>query len=205
MIESDWKRAVELVPRLRLIEDELNVYEGLMARWQKKVNLVGPSTLANMWVRHFADSAQLVEWASPSSRWADLGSGAGFPGMVVGILQKHAGGGVTHLIESDLRKAAFLREVSRETGARVIVHAQRSELVLDGLVLDVVTSRAMASLQTLFHLSRAHVEKGAVALFLKGRDVVSELTDAAIPCSFSVESWPDRLQDGGNVVSIRRA
>jgi 16S rRNA (guanine527-N7)-methyltransferase len=176
-----------------------------MVRWQKKVNLVGPSTLANVWVRHFADSAQLVEWASPSLRWADLGSGAGFPGMVVGIFQKRAGGGVTHLIESDLRKAAFLREVSRETGARVVVHARRSELALDELDLDIVTSRAMASLQTLFHLSQAHVEKGAVALFLKGRDIVSELTDAAIPCSFRVESWPDRLRDGGNVVSIRLA
>lgn len=203
MSDSDRKRAEAAVSQLASIEEELRIYRALILRWQQKINLVGPSTLEHIWVRHFADSAQLAQWAPVNCVWADLGSGAGFPGMVIALLQKQ-GGGITHLVESDLRKAAFLREVSRETGARIVVHAKRCEAVLDMLDADVVTSRAMASIKQLFALARSSVEKGAVALFLKGRDVVSELTEAAIPCNFHVESWPDRLQDGGNVVRIRR-
>lgn len=206
MIDSgrEWSKAhvLDSFPRLNPIAAELDIYSELLIRWQAKLNLVGPSTLPLIWLRHFADSAQLVEVFEPDGVWADLGSGAGFPGMVIALLQK-AGGGETHLIEADIRKAAFLREVSRETGARAIVHAQRAEGVLPTIAPAVITSRAMTSIDGLFKLSRYHVENGAVGLFLKGRDVVSELTKASIPSNFEVSLTPSRVDVEGCLVQIR--
>ena len=150
----------------------LMVYAELLEKWQKRINLVGPSTLADLWVRHFANSLQLLQHAGPWRNWADLGSGAGFPGMVVALASDdHAK--TVHLIESDKRKASFLREVSRETRARVEIHADRIERVLPVLSsenqIDVVSARALAPLETLIAISRPALEKGAVGLFLKGK------------------------------------
>ena len=202
MNDSDRKRAIVLYPALLEIERELSIYLDLLFRWQEKINLVGPATLTTPWVRHFADSMQLLDLASCSSHWVDLGSGAGFPGMVIALAQKARCGGVMHLIESDVRKAAFLRAVSRETGANAIVHNARAEIVLPTLNVDVITSRAMASLAELVDLCHAHVEKGAIALFPKGRDVAAELTKISTSSSLHVKLTPSKTEPDCSIVEI---
>lgn len=203
MIDSDRERALDALPGLREIASELDIYADLLRRWQSKVNLIGRSTLPQVWWRHFADSMQVCEIADTGSVWTDLGSGAGFPGLVVALVQSRTGKGVTHLIEADQRKAAFLREVSRETGANAVVHCARVEAVLPSLKTDLISSRAMASLRSLFGLTREHVENGATAIFFKGRDVVSELTEASIPCNFVVSTTASRIDRDSCLVQIR--
>ena len=135
---ADRRRTLESFPELRAIEAELEIYERLLRKWQAKINLVGPSTLDQIWWRHFADSAQLLAYAPDARAWADLGSGGGFPGMVLALLLKPAGNAEVTLVESDSRKAAFLREVSRETFAPTVVLNQRME-ALDIERPDIVT------------------------------------------------------------------
>jgi 16S rRNA (guanine527-N7)-methyltransferase len=201
---NDRDRALELVPALREIESQLVVYEDLLRRWQMRMNLVGRSTLSEIWTRHFADSGQLLSDAAVNKRWADLGSGAGFPGLVLSLLQGRNEGEM-HLIESDTRKAAFLREVSRETGSRAVVHNSRVEDVIGDIDPSIVTSRAMADIAILFRAARPFVEKGGAGLFLKGRDIAAELTRASIPSNFAVRLRPSKVDPASSVVLIERA
>ena len=195
--------ALQAVPVLAEIEEELAVYESLLVRWQARLNLVAKSTVADVWNRHFGDSGQLGEFAATSARWVDLGSGAGFPGLVIALLQSKRCAGEMHLIESDARKVAFLREVSRETGAGAVVHKARCEDILAEIDPSVIASRAMANLETLWTLSAPLVEKGALALFMKGRDVASELTAASIPSSYSVTLFPSKIDAASSIVRIQ--
>jgi 16S rRNA (guanine527-N7)-methyltransferase len=175
---GDRERALALCPELIAIAAELAVYEELLRRWQKTINLVAPGTLGHIWSRHFADSAQ-VRAAAPQVRlWADLGSGAGFPGLVTALLLKGAPGAAVHLIESDQRKAAFLRAVSRETGAPTEIHAGRIEDILADLspAPEAISARALAPLATLVDMIRIPLEKSAIGVFLKGADWRNELT-----------------------------
>ena len=202
MTDSDKERAIRLCSRLSGIREPLEIYERMLLKWQARINLVGPSTTGLVWTRHFADSAQLADYAPIAGVWVDLGSGAGFPGLVIALLQRAAGAGAMHLIESDTRKAAFLREVSRETGAGAIVHNARCEDVLDRLAPTVITSRAMAALPDLWKYCRSHVENGAVALFLKGRDVEVELTKTPISSNFRIGIEPSKIDPGGAILRI---
>jgi 16S rRNA (guanine527-N7)-methyltransferase len=177
---GDRDRALALCPELAAIAAELAVYEDLLRRWQKTINLVSPGTLDHLWSRHFADSAQ-VRAAAPQVRlWADLGSGAGFPGLVTGLLVKGQPGAVVHLIESDQRKAAFLRAVSRETGAPTEIHAGRIDDILACLspAPEAISARALAPLAALVDMIRIPLEKNAIGVFLKGADWRNELTHA---------------------------
>ncbi len=201
--DEDRDRAIGLVPTLAVVADRLEVYAELLNKWQSRINLVGRSTLHDLWTRHFADSAQLAGIVPLAGCWADLGSGAGFPGLVLALMQDHSASEM-HLIESDARKAAFLREVSRETGAGAIIHNGRSEDILRELSPNVVTSRAMAALAILFQQARPFVENGGVAVFLKGRDIGSELTRAAIPSNFSVSLETSLVDPDGSIVVVRR-
>jgi len=149
-------------------------YADLLLRWQKAINLVGASTLPDLWRRHFEDSAQLFSLLPPTARvLVDLGSGAGFPGLVLALM----GVPEVHLVESDRRKATFLREAARATGTAVTVHADRIESV-PPFPADVVTSRACAPLQDLLKLSLPFRKAGTLGLFLKGKMVNRELTRA---------------------------
>lgn len=153
--------------------ERLTVYESLLRKWQKTINLVGPKTLDDAWSRHFLDSAQLHPLCPESVRvLVDLGSGAGFPGLVLAIM----GVPEVHLIESDVRKGAFLREVARATGAPVTVHSKRIEAV-QGLQADVLTARALAPLTDLLAWGARFLAIDGVALFLKGQNVDDELTE----------------------------
>ncbi len=203
-VAPDREQALALIPGLRAIEPELAIYEDLLRRWQAKINLVAPTTLDAIWLRHFADSAQVVE-ALPQARvWADLGSGAGFPGLVTALLLKSQPGAEVHLIESDQRKAAFLRAVSRETGAPVTVHAERIEKALAPLAgrIDAVSARALAPLDRLVALARAPLEKGAKAVFLKGEEWADELTAARRAGSFSYQTIESRTHPRARLIVV---
>lgn len=153
----------------------LRTYLDLLRRWQPAVNLVGRGMLADPWRRHILDSAQLIHYLPPRViSLVDLGSGAGFPGMVLAIL----GTPGVHLIESDQRKVVFLREVARATQTAVQIHAARIEDV-PGSPADVVTARALAPLPRLLELARPFLGPHTRCLFLKGARASSELTAAS--------------------------
>ena len=152
----------------------LTIHLELLERWQGAINLVGPGALKDPWRRLILDSAQLVKYLPPDNAGlVDLGSGAGFPGMVLAILGVRG----VHLIESDRRKAVFLREVARLTGTPAEVHALRIERIA-GWRSDVVTARALAPLPRLLELAARFLTPSTTCLFLKGKDVERELTEA---------------------------
>jgi 16S rRNA (guanine527-N7)-methyltransferase len=190
--EGDRERALELCPRLIPFVGEFDSYLALLRKWQPKINLVSDATLAQAWTRHFADSVQALDAVAGVTTWADLGSGAGFPGMALAICLKGQPGAQVHLIESDQRKAAFLRAVSRETNAPALVHSGRIESELPKLagLMGGVTARGVAPLSQLFAWSEQMLLKNAVCVFLKGEDWRRELTQLELPSSFRVTSIP---------------
>jgi 16S rRNA (guanine527-N7)-methyltransferase len=182
----------------------LELYARLLGEWQKRINLVAPSTLSDVWRRHMLDSAQIVPHIPSGARTlVDLGSGAGFPGLVLAIMT----GLETHLIESDQRKAAFLREVARQTGAKVELHIGRIEK-MPPILADVLTARALASLAELLEFSPNFLKKEGVALLLKGKNWREELTDAQKAWIFGFEPVPSWTDPAGillRIHEVRRA
>jgi len=182
---------------------KLKLYELLLLKWQHRFNLVGSSTLSQIPVRHFRDSSQLLPLAGPWERWIDIGSGAGFPGMVVAILSptKHV-----HMVEADKRKASFLAEVSRETGVRVHLHVGRIERILPDLVqkthFDIVSARALAPLKDLLRLADPVLKHGGRGLFLKGKDLEPELTEAELTSKFRYDLIDSVTERGAKVVIV---
>lgn len=150
----------------------LQEYESLLRRWQKSINLVSQSTLDNIWERHILDSVQLLPYIPESTNIiADLGSGAGFPGLVLALCGE--GRFTVHLVESDTRKGVFLQEVIRKTGANAKLHSERIER-LSPLNADVVTARALAPLPKLWSYATRHLSTSGMGLFLKGQNVEKE-------------------------------
>lgn len=186
--------------------ERLKLYEKLLIQWQKAVNLVAPNTLGEIWSRHFADSAQLFALAPHKKTWVDLGSGAGFPGLVIAILLANQPDSVVHLIESNSRKCAFLSEVARQTGAPARVHNARiADVARSGVVplADVVTARALAPLDALLELALPFFGDASAGLFLKGREAASEIADARARWTFDVQFHPSRSDPGGQILEIR--
>lgn len=170
--------------------DRLSRYAEILCKWQPIQNLVAPKTLPDLWNRHIADSAQLMALAPNARIWVDMGTGAGFPGMVIAILLANQGECGVHLIESNARKCAFLGEVARETEAAVTLHNERVEaLDASGPLghVDIVTARAVAPLNRLLEFSAPLFGAETRGLFLKGRRA-SEEVDAAL------EAWTFRHQ-----------
>jgi len=153
--------------------DRFEIYLALLSKWQRAINLVGKNTLANAWRRHILDSAQLLPHIEKDLKIADLGSGAGLPGLVIAI----ATGANVQLVESDQRKATFMREVARETGTDVDVHVARIE-DLPSLDADIVTARALAPLPKLLPWVHRHLKKGGKSVLMKGAGVDQELTES---------------------------
>lgn len=183
------------------------IYERLLRKWQKAINLVSSRTLDDVWRRHFWDSAQLFELGKGRENWLDFGSGGGLPGLAIGILLAEKGKGSIQLVESDQRKCAFLREVSRETSIPVTVHNCRIELsgpIVKGKI-DVVTARALASLPTLLGYAQEYLEKGAICLFPKGQDVGAELTQIPMDSRVQIELMPSETDQSARIVVVRRA
>jgi len=156
------------------VMERLSAYADLLIKWQRRINLVGKATLDDLWRRHMLDSAQLHPLIPVSARTlVDLGSGAGFPALVLAIL----GVPGVHLVESDGRKCAFLQEAARATGTTVEIHRTRIEKT-SPISADVVTARACAPLVSLVEYARPFLKKGSICLFSKGRNAQEELTES---------------------------
>ncbi|NNJ66486.1 MAG: 16S rRNA (guanine(527)-N(7))-methyltransferase RsmG [Boseongicola sp.] len=183
--------------------EKLELYEALLRKWTKRINLVAPGTLDALWQRHFTDSAQILRLAAASaSSWADLGSGGGFPGAIIAILASSTGQGIQMtLIESDQRKAAFLRAVARETKTPFSVIAERIE-TSEPVGADVVTARALAPLDTLLGYVVRHVAANGTALLPKGANAVSELEKARKTWSFTCESTQSMTDPQAAILKI---
>jgi 16S rRNA (guanine527-N7)-methyltransferase len=177
---EDKVAALALTPVSRETEARLDRYVALLRDWQAKTNLVARSTLPNLWTRHVSDSLQLLTLAQGAKLWVDLGSGGGFPGVVLACALAETPGAMVHLVERNTKKAAFLREAVRITDSPAAVHlADIGDSVdrIDGPI-DCVTARAVAPLHQLIGFAEPLVRRGAKALFLKGQDVEAELTEA---------------------------
>ena len=177
--------------------ERLQVYADLLVKWQRRINLVGPGTLADLWRRHFLDSAQLAPLLS-AGPLLDLGAGAGFPGLVLAIVA----GVPAHLAESDGRKCAFLAEVIRLTGAPATVLHRRIEAVTPFPVAT-VTARALAPLERLLDLAAPFLGPDSQCLFLKGRTGEEELTQAAKGWTMIVERRASLADPSGLIFQLR--
>ena len=175
----------------------LETYERLLTTWNKRINLVAPATLHQLWTRHFLDSAQLVDLAGGKT-WADLGSGGGFPGAVVAIMASSEQR--TVLIESDQRKAAFLRTIARETRPFEVI-ARRIEDT-DPQEADVVSARALAPLPVLLGYVSRHLKPGGLAVLPKGKKAKDEIREALEHWRFDCEIYPSQTDPDAVVLTI---
>ncbi len=183
--------------------ERLEAYVGLLKKWQKSINLIAPSTEAEIWERHVSDSAQLQNivpnW--PTGRWVDLGSGGGFPGIVVAILRPREASPV-RLIESNRKKSLFLKEAIRVSGANAIVHNERIETQSASEKSDIVSARACAPLSQLLEWAYPLLATGGVCAFHKGQDLDDELTLAHKCWNMTVEAVPSQTHSHGKILLI---
>jgi 16S rRNA (guanine527-N7)-methyltransferase len=205
-LTADRARALALVPVSRETAARLDRFVALLIDWQGRMNLIAASTMPTLWTRHIADSLQLTAIAPQARKWADLGSGGGFPGVPIACALAEQGSEV-HLIESNKKKAAFLREAVRVTGAPAVVHAERVADFAEGFrgELDAVTARALAPLPDLLSIAYPLLKRGAQGLFPKGQDVEAELTQATKCWSIQASLVPSRTDPKSRVVVIREA
>jgi 16S rRNA (guanine527-N7)-methyltransferase len=199
-LADDRQAALRLVPVSRETEERLAAFVDLLDRWRRKTNLIADSTFASVWTRHIADSAQLIALAPEAKQWVDMGSGAGFPGLVIAIQLAEVFGAVVHCIESDQRKCAFLREATRATGAAATIHPERVEAIEPESLgaVDAVTARAFAPLPLTLRLARPWMERGAVAVFPRGESARDQI--AALP-----EAWANAIEPLPSVVNPKAA
>jgi 16S rRNA (guanine527-N7)-methyltransferase len=205
-LHADKMATLQLTPVSRETEARLDRYVDLLLKWQAKTNLVAPSTLPNLWTRHIADSLQLLYLAPSAKTWVDLGSGGGFPGVVLACAMAEIPGAMVHLVERNAKKAAFLREALRVTEAPGhVILADTGDCVdsVPGQV-DCVTARALASLHLLIGFAEPLVQRGAKALFLKGQDVAAELTEATRYWKITPRLHPSRTGGNGWIVELER-
>ena len=181
VIPADKAAALALTPVSRETEARLDAYVDLLAQWQSKTNLIASSTLPTVWTRHISDSLQLLNLLPAAKIWADLGSGGGFPGVVLACALAESPGAMIHLVERNAKKAAFLREALRVTGAPGAVYPGDIKDSVDRISGDIncATARAVAPLNQLIGYAEPYIKRGAKVLFLKGQDVEAELTEAA--------------------------
>ncbi|MBL4614427.1 MAG: 16S rRNA (guanine(527)-N(7))-methyltransferase RsmG [Magnetovibrio sp.] len=181
------------------VMDRLQAYANLLIKWQAKINLVGPATVPHVWQRHMLDSAQLSTFIPKDKKIVDFGSGAGFPGLVLACMRPDLD---VHLVESDQRKCAFLQEVNRTVGCGATVHNQRIE-TLAPLEADIITSRALASLDKLLSFAQMHSLSTGICLFLKGKRWLEELTEAQKNWIMQVQNHPSRTDPAGMILELR--
>ena len=181
---------------------DLEAFRARVADTNEVMNLVGPATLPQFWRRHALDSAQLLSLAPDALTWADLGAGAGFPGVVLAILLKGKPGARVHLIDSLSKRCRFLEQTVRALGLPAEVHNARAESLR--LRVDAVTARACAPLDKLFGFAWPYLSLGAQGLFLKGESVETEVAEARRRWRFDADLIPSRSDNRGRVVRIRR-
>jgi len=217
-LSADRQNALAMFDVSRETIARLDRFVELLLVWQGRTNLISPSTIPSLWTRHVADSLQLLQLAETSPPhppphagegrtggfWLDLGSGGGFPGIVIACALADVPGTQIHLIESNMKKASFLREVVRETQVPGIVHAARIETLVPvlGAAADYVTARALAPLPDLFEMVAPFLKKGAKAFLLKGQDLDIELTEATKRWSIEAESVPSKTSKTGRILIV---
>jgi len=181
--------------------ERMRLFAALVRKWTPAINLVSKASVPDLWSRHMLDSAQLLALAPAlPHRWVDLGSGGGFPGIVIAILTE--GHSEVVLVESDARKATFLGQAVRELGLNARVVTSRIEALADQRG-DVVSARALGSLTALCGYAHRHLAPGGVALFPKGARADLELTEAAKTWAFSVQQHPSRTETGASILAVR--
>ena len=203
-LTADRSRALALTPVSRETLDRLDRFVAVLLEWQQRMNLIASSTEPKLWTRHVADSLQLLALAPQAQIWVDLGSGAGFPGVVLACALADRPGARVRLVERSTKKADFLREAVHATGAPAEVHAVRLEDFLENLAapVDVVTARALAPLAGLLTAAYPLLKTGTLGLFPKGQDVGAELTEAAKCWSIQSSLVPSLTDPKARIVRI---
>ncbi|HKA81381.1 MAG TPA: 16S rRNA (guanine(527)-N(7))-methyltransferase RsmG [Xanthobacteraceae bacterium] len=205
-LAADRARAFALTPVSRETSQRLDRFVELLLRWQRTTNLIAPSTIPKLWTRHIADSLQLIDLVPDARAWVDLGSGGGFPGLVIACVLAERSGALVHLVESNAKKAAFLREAQRVTEAPVRVHLERIDEFAARLAepVDVVSARAVAPLNSLLDQAFPLLGKnGVTGLFLKGQNAELEVGEASKNWNIKVNLLPSRTDPAGRIVVIR--
>jgi 16S rRNA (guanine527-N7)-methyltransferase len=204
-LERDREQALALTPVSRETLVRLDRFVALLLQRQPQINLIAPSTAPTLWTRHVSDSLQLLELAPQARVWADFGSGAGFPGLVVACALADVADAQVHLVESSAKKAAFLREAAQATGAPAIVHAVRVADFVRAAPpgIAALTARAFAPLAELFTAAHPLLIKGAVGVFPKGQAVEAELTEAAKCWKIKATLAVSRTDPRGRIVVVR--
>jgi 16S rRNA (guanine527-N7)-methyltransferase len=204
-LDADKKRAFLLTPVSRETERRLELFVDLLLLWQEKINLVSKQTLRQVWTRHVADSLQLLALTPEARVWADFGSGGGFPGIPIACALADRTDTMIHLIESNGKKAAFLREAVRVTGVPAKVHLMRAEKFGESCAetIHVVTARALSPLKILCDQAFPLIDRGALGIFPKGQDVDAELTEAAKYWTLEASKVPGKTSPDGCIVVIR--
>jgi 16S rRNA (guanine527-N7)-methyltransferase len=180
---------------------DLDRFRTMLAEWNQNMNLVGPATLDVFWSRHAWDSAQLLRLAPDARSWADLGAGAGLPGVVLAVMGKGRLGFHVDLVESMAKRCRFLSEVVTALDLPATVHNERAENL--DLTVEIVTARACAPLHRLLGYARPYLKAGATGLFLKGQDVVADMKEAARYWEYEADVVPSLSDPRGRIVRVR--
>ena len=183
---------------------DLQSFHDLLLGCKGRMNLVGPSAMAEFWPRHVLDCAQLLHVEHSAIRWVDVGAGAGFPGIILAILLKGYADACVHLVESMAKRVGFLVHVSEALSLPVVIHHTRAEALPSPRGLQMVTARACAPFPRLFNYTAHFFDAGAEGLFLKGRDVESELTIARRSWTFDSDLIQSQSDPAGRLVRIRK-
>lgn len=184
---------------------DLQKFERLVVKWQSHINLISPTTIATAWQRHILDSVQPFIIKSEANVWLDIGSGGGFPGIVTAILLKQRNGASVSLVESNNKKAAFLRLVIAELRLPAQVYAERIENLYGKLpVPEIITARAFASLNDIFRITKPWLSKKTVALLQKGRDYEQEIEEAYANWTFNLIKHRSMIEDDSFILEIKQ-
>jgi 16S rRNA (guanine527-N7)-methyltransferase len=205
-LAADRREAFRLVPVSRETESRLATFVQLLDRWRHTINLISNPTFASVWTRHIADSAQLQALAPDAKSWIDMGSGAGFPGLVIAIQLADVPGANVHCIESDTRKCSFLRETIRATGAAAQVHSVRVETIEPKSLgaVDAVTARAFAPLPLTLELARPWMERGAIAVFPRGESAKDQIAALPEASAYAIETLQSVVNPKAAILRIRQ-
>jgi 16S rRNA (guanine527-N7)-methyltransferase len=202
-LAADRAKALALTPVSRETLRRLDRFVALLLETQSHTNLIGPRTVPELWSRHIADSLQLLRLAPDARTWLDLGSGGGFPGLVIACALAERPGAAIHLVESTGKKAAFLRQAGHELGVPATTHHGRIEDFSPDFQADVITARALAPLPALLGYVAPFLKSGAQALLPKGQDVEVELTEATKYWNIKAELAPSQTNPAGRIVIVR--
>jgi 16S rRNA (guanine527-N7)-methyltransferase len=204
-LDADRTRALRLTPVSRETAERLDRFVALLLTWQQTTQLIAASTVPHLWTRHVADSLQLIDLAPDAKVWIDLGTGAGFPGLAIACALSGTAGTQVHLVESNARKAAFLRAAVAATESPAIVHAVRMEKFVESFAgqPDIVTARAVSPLSSLLGQCLPLLQRGATGLYPKGQDVEAELTEASRYWKMTAELVPSRTAPKARIVRVR--